>query len=84
MGVDQTLGGEFLDDPNANEWVGNVVLSQDGVRRSIPEGAEIEVTIKIDVSRLITVEAFAQSNRDAIRSTHGMNCGAAATVLAST
>jgi molecular chaperone DnaK len=50
--------GEFLDDPNANEWVGNVVLSHDGVRRSVPEGAEIEVTIKIDVSRLITVEAF--------------------------
>jgi molecular chaperone DnaK len=50
--------GEFLDDPSANEWVGNVVLPHDGVRRSVPEGAQIEVTIKIDVSRLITVEAF--------------------------
>jgi molecular chaperone DnaK (HSP70) len=50
--------GEFLDDPDANEWVGNVLLSHDGVRRSVPEGAEIEVTIQIDASRLITVDAF--------------------------
>lgn len=50
--------GEFLDDPDANEWVGNVVLPHDGVRRSVPEGAEIEVTISIDGSRLISVEAF--------------------------
>jgi molecular chaperone DnaK len=50
--------GEFFDDPNANEWVGNVVLPHDGVRRTVPEGAEIEVTIKIDASRLIKVEAF--------------------------
>jgi hypothetical protein len=50
--------GEFIDDPNANEWVGNVVLAHDGVRRSVPEGAQIDVTIKTDVSRLITVEAF--------------------------
>jgi molecular chaperone DnaK len=50
--------GEFIDDPDANEWVGRVLLSHDAVRRSVPEGAEIELTIKIDVSRLITVEAF--------------------------
>ena len=50
--------GEFLDDTDANEWVGNVLLSHDGVRRSVPEGAEIEVTIQIDASRLITVDAF--------------------------
>jgi molecular chaperone DnaK len=50
--------GEFLEDPDANEWVGNVLLSHDGVRRSVPEGAEIEVTIQIDASRLITVDAF--------------------------
>ena len=50
--------GEFLDDPDANEWVGNVLLTHDGVRRSVPEGAEIEVTIQVDPSRLITVEAF--------------------------
>ena len=44
--------------PEANEWVGNVVLSNSGVRRTVPEGSEIDVTIKVDVSRLITVEAF--------------------------
>jgi molecular chaperone DnaK len=50
--------GEFLDDPDANEWVGNVLLSHDGIRRSVPEGAEIEVTIQINASRLMSVEAF--------------------------
>ena len=46
------------DDPEANEWVGHVVLSNGDVRRSVPEGSEIDLTIKVDVSRLITVEAF--------------------------
>lgn len=50
--------GEFVGDPDANEWVGNVILAHDGVRRSVPEGAEIEVTIQVNLSRLITVEAF--------------------------
>ncbi len=50
--------GEFLDEPDANEWMGNVVLRHDGVRRSVPEGAEIEVTIRIDASRKTTVDAF--------------------------
>ena len=50
--------GEFREDPEANEWVGNVMLSNSGVRRTVPEGSEIDVTIKVDVSRLITVEAF--------------------------
>ena len=50
--------GEFVNDPDANEWVGNVLLSHDGVKRSVPEGAEIEVTIQVSPSRLITVEAF--------------------------
>jgi molecular chaperone DnaK len=50
--------GEFRDDPDANEWVGHVLLRHDGVTRSVPEGAEIEVTIQVNVSRLVTVEAF--------------------------
>ena len=50
--------GEFFDDPDANEWVGNVLLRHDGVRRSVPEGAEIEVTIRVDASRKTTVDAF--------------------------
>jgi molecular chaperone DnaK len=50
--------GEFLDDPDANSWMGNVLLSHDGVQRTVPAGAEIEVTIRVDVSRKTTVEAF--------------------------
>ena len=50
--------GEFLDDPDANEWVGNVILSHDGVKRSVPEGAEISLAIQVTSSRLIEVEAF--------------------------
>ena len=50
--------GEFFDDPEANEWVGNVVISHESVIRTVPEGAEIEVTLEINSSRLISVEAF--------------------------
>ncbi len=50
--------GEFLEDPDANEWVGNVVLEHSRVRRSVPEGSEIEITFQINTSRLISVEAF--------------------------
>jgi molecular chaperone DnaK len=50
--------GEFIGDPDANEWVGNVILKQSEVRRSVPEGSEIEVTIHVDLSRRITVDAF--------------------------
>ncbi len=50
--------GEFFTQPDANEWVGKVIMPHDGVRRPIPEGAEIEVTIQVDSSRRITVTAF--------------------------
>jgi molecular chaperone DnaK len=50
--------GEFFAQPDANEWVGKVIMPHDGVRRPIPEGAEIEVTIQVDSSRRITVTAF--------------------------
>lgn len=50
--------GEFLNDPDTNEWVGNLALPHDGIRRALPEGAEIEVTIEINSSRLINVAAF--------------------------
>jgi molecular chaperone DnaK len=50
--------GEFFTQPDANEWVGKVVMPHNGVRRPIPEGAEIEVTIRVDPSRRITVTAF--------------------------
>ena len=50
--------GEFFSDPDANEWVGRVVLSHDKIHRAIPEQSEIEVTIQIDSSRRTTVTAF--------------------------
>jgi molecular chaperone DnaK len=50
--------GEFADAPDANDWVGNLQLTHDGVRRRVPEGSEVEVTIQVSASRLITVAAF--------------------------
>ena len=50
--------GEYLTDPDTNDWVSNLLLSHDGLKRSLPQGAEIEVHIKISASRLIEVSAF--------------------------
>lgn len=50
--------GEALSDPEANEWVGALRIRAADVRRPISEGAEIHVTIRIDTSRLMSVEAF--------------------------
>jgi molecular chaperone DnaK len=51
--------GEYMADPGANDWVGHILLPHDDIGgRGVPEGTEIEVTIHIDASRLITVEAF--------------------------
>jgi molecular chaperone DnaK len=50
--------GEYLDDPDTNDWVTNLLLAHDGIKRTLPEGAEIEVSIKISSSRLIDVSAF--------------------------
>jgi molecular chaperone DnaK len=50
--------GEFLDDPDTNDWVTNLLLAYDGIKRTLPEGAEIEVNIAISASRLIEVSAF--------------------------
>jgi molecular chaperone DnaK len=51
--------GEFLENADVNEWVGSVLLSHDSVKRTLPEGSEIEVRIEIDASRKMTVSAFA-------------------------
>ena len=59
--------GEFLDDPDANEWVGNVLLSHDGVRRSVPEGAEIEVTIQVDASQADHCRCFRSTSESALQ-----------------
>jgi molecular chaperone DnaK len=50
--------GEALSDPQANNWVGNFHVRSDAVRRPVPEGSEVQLHIKIDASRLITVEVF--------------------------
>jgi molecular chaperone DnaK len=50
--------GEALTDPQANSWVGNFHVRSDAVRRPVPEGSELQLHIKIDASRLITVEVF--------------------------
>ena len=50
--------GEYLNDPDTNDWVTNLLLAHDGIKRTLPEGAEIEVNITISASRLIDVSAF--------------------------
>jgi molecular chaperone DnaK len=50
--------GEALSDPQANNWVGNFHVRSNAVRRPVPEGAEMQLHIKVDASRLITVEVF--------------------------
>jgi len=50
--------GEEVTEPEANDWVGNVQISPAMVRRAIPENSELELFIRIDASRLITVEIF--------------------------
>lgn len=49
--------GEILDDPQANNWVYNLELRSSEITRSIPEGTQIELAIKLDASRLLTAEA---------------------------
>jgi molecular chaperone DnaK len=50
--------GEALSDPQANTWVGSLHVRNEAIRRPVPEGAEVQVHIKVDASRLITVEVF--------------------------
>ncbi len=41
-----------------NEWIGNVYIKGNMLRRPIPEGFEIEITITVDESRRIEVSAY--------------------------
>ena len=50
--------GEELTEPDANEWVGNVQITSSMIRLPIPEDSELDLFIRIDTSRLITVEIF--------------------------
>jgi molecular chaperone DnaK len=50
--------GEAFSNPSDNDWVGHVTIEATEISRTIPEGSEIEITIRIDASRIITIEAF--------------------------
>lgn len=50
--------GEILQEPDANVWVGAMRIFSEPIHRPIPEGAEIQLTLQIDASRKITVDAF--------------------------
>jgi molecular chaperone DnaK len=50
--------GEALTDPQANNWVGNFHVRSEAIRRPVPEGSEVQLHIKVDASRLITVDVF--------------------------
>ncbi|HAM34542.1 MAG TPA: hypothetical protein DCP85_01260 [Elusimicrobia bacterium] len=50
--------GEEFSDPEANVWVGKMLITSEDIKRTIPEGSEIELLISIDASRHITVDAF--------------------------
>jgi molecular chaperone DnaK len=49
---------EVSDDPQEKWWAGCVLIRADRIRRPIPEGTELELTVKIDASRKMTVEVF--------------------------
>jgi molecular chaperone DnaK len=50
--------GETPEDPDANIWVGAITISSRQIRRVVPEGAEIHLTVRIDESRRVSVDAF--------------------------
>lgn len=41
-----------------NRWVGNLEIPTSEIRRDLPAGSEVEITLNIDASRIITVEAY--------------------------
>ncbi len=50
--------GENFDAPLKNELVGTLLIKSTRLRRVLPEGSEIELSIRFDTSRLIRVDAF--------------------------
>jgi molecular chaperone DnaK len=49
---------DVSDDPQEKWWAGCVNIRADQIKRPITEGSEIELTVKIDQSRKITIETF--------------------------
>jgi molecular chaperone DnaK len=52
---------EVSDDPQEKWWAGCVNLSAQRIKRPVVEGSDIELTVKIDASRKITVDLFIAS-----------------------
>ncbi len=52
---------EVSDDPQEKWWAGCVHLRSDQIKRPITEGAALELTIRIDASRKMTVDLFVPS-----------------------
>lgn len=50
--------GENINNPDDNQWVGNIYIRSESINRPIPEGFDIEVGITIDESRKISVVAY--------------------------
>jgi molecular chaperone DnaK len=43
---------------NHNRHIGSLIIQSDKIRRTIPANSEIEITLIIDTSRLVTVKAY--------------------------
>lgn len=50
--------GENFNNPDNNQWVGNIYIRAESSSRPIPEGFDVEVSISIDESRKIEVVAY--------------------------
>jgi molecular chaperone DnaK len=50
--------GEWANDPEANTFVGALKINATDIRRTVPEGADIELSISISASRLMDVRAY--------------------------
>lgn len=50
--------GENFNNPDNNQWVGNIYIRSESLTRPIPEGFDIEVSVSIDESRKIAVVAY--------------------------
>lgn len=50
--------GENLERADRNRKIGALVISGEAIKRDVPADAEIEITIQIDASRLVTTSAY--------------------------
>jgi molecular chaperone DnaK len=50
--------GENIHRDDRNRLIGKISISGDGVRRDVPVGSEVEITIAIDSSRIVNATAF--------------------------